>query len=123
MSCKDRIILKNLQAFCKLGSYDFERILGQSVIINLELELDLSKAGKSNNLEDTIDYVAVSLMIREFAQSKEFYLIETLAEEISVKLFERFAKLEAILLEINKTIVNAEQFSGNPAIKIYRTRS
>ncbi len=119
---QDCIILKDLQAFCKLGSYDSERILGQSVIINLELELDLSPAAKSNRIEDTIDYVEVSLMIRKLAQSKEFLLVENLAYEITETLFKHFDKLEAILIEINKTIVNAEQFTGKPSIRIYRKR-
>lgn len=119
---QDCIILKDLQAFCRLGSYDHERILGQSVIINLELELDLNSAAKSNCIKDTIDYVEVSIMIRKLAQSKEFLLIENLAHEIVGTLFKHFDKLEGILLEINKTIVNAEQFTGKPSIRIYRKR-
>lgn len=119
---KDRIILKNLQAFCKLGSYDHERILGQSLIIHLELELDLALAARSNRVEDTIDYVEVSLVIRKLAQSREFLLIENLAQEIAEALFNHFDKLEGVLIEINKTIVNAEQFTGSPSIRIYRTR-
>ncbi|MDD9899007.1 MAG: dihydroneopterin aldolase [Candidatus Melainabacteria bacterium] len=118
----DCIILKDLQAFCKLGSYDFERVLGQCVFMNLEMELDLSKAGKSNDIVDSIDYVEVAVAIRELCQSKEFHLIEHLAHEIIEMLFERFSKLEGIVIEINKTIVNAEQFSGNPSIRLYRTR-
>ena len=118
---KDCIILKDLQAFCKLGSYDSERILGQCVIINLELELD--PAGRSSRIEDTVNYVEVSIMVRTLAQSKEFLLVENLAHEIVEKLFKHFDKLEAILIEINKTIVNAEQFTGNPSIRIHRSRS
>ena len=118
----DCIRLRDLQAFCKLGSYDFERILGQSVCIDLEMELDLSAAGKSNDVADSIDYVDVAVAIRELSQSKEFQLIEHLAHEIIVMLFERFPKLEGILIEITKTIVNAEQFSGSPSIRLYRTR-
>lgn len=119
---QDRIILKNLQAFCRLGAYDHERILGQSLIIHLELELDLAPAAKSNKIEDTIDYVEVSLIVRRLAQSREFLLIENLAQEITDTLLQRFNILQAILIEINKTIVNAEQFTGNPSIKIYRKR-
>jgi dihydroneopterin aldolase len=92
-------------------------------MINLELELDLAPAARSNRIEDTIDYVAVSLIVRTLAQSKEFLLVESLAHEITETLFKHFNKLEGILIEINKTIVNAEQFTGNPSIKIYRSRA
>lgn len=119
----DRIILRDLQAFCKLGIYDHERILGQSLLIQLELELDLNLAAKSDNVRDSIDYVAVSLAIRQLAQNKNFLLIEHLAHEIITMLFAKFNKLEGVLIEVNKTIVNAEQFSGKPAVRLYRTRA
>ena len=118
----DKVSLKNLQAFCRLGIYDSERILGQCININIDLFFDLSIAGKSNQIKDTIDYVKVSLTIRELAQSKEFLLIENLCEEICQTLFKKFPILEGIDLEITKSIVNADQFTGTPVVRIYRKR-
>ena len=120
---QDKVSLKDLQAFCKLGIYDSERILGQCININIDLFFDLSVAGKSNKIEDTINYVDVSLTIRELAQSKEFLLIENLSEEICKKLFDKFPILEAIELEITKSIVNADQFTGTPVVRVYRKRA
>jgi dihydroneopterin aldolase len=118
----DKVSLKNLQAFCRLGIYDSERILGQCININIDLFFDLSIAGKSNQIKDTINYVEVSLTIRELAQSKEFLLIENLCEEICQTLFKKFPILEGIDLEITKSIVNADQFTGTPVVRIYRKR-
>jgi dihydroneopterin aldolase len=120
---QDKVSLKNLQAFCKLGIYDSERILGQSININIDLFFDLSIAGKSNKVEDSINYVDVSLTLRELAQSKEFLLIENLAEEMCKALFNKFSILEAVNLEITKSIVNADQFTGTPVVRIYRKRA
>lgn len=119
---RDKVSLKNLQAFCRLGIYASERILGQCININIDLFFDLSIAGKSNQIKDTINYVEVSLTIRELAQSKEFLLIENLCEEICQTLFKKFPILEGIDLEITKSIVNADQFTGTPVVKIYRKR-
>lgn len=119
---KDKIRLKNIQAFSKLGIYDHERVLGQVLFIDLELELCLKEASTSNKLENTIDYVAVSVMIREFCQSKEFYLIEGLAHEITLILFKNFPRIKGATIEIKKTIINAEHFSGQPSIRIHRLR-
>ena len=80
MTATDKISLKNLQAFCRLGIYDQERILGQCININIDLFFDLSIAAKSNKVRDSINYVDVSLTIRELAQSKEFLLIENLCK-------------------------------------------
>lgn len=120
---KDAVLLKDLQAFCKLGIYDSERILGQSVLIQLELEFDLNKCAKSNKIEDSINYVDVSLLVREFAQSKDFFLIENLAHEIIQMLFAKFNILESVKIEITKTIVNADQFTGTPAVRMCRDRA
>lgn len=120
---KDKVSLNNLQAFCKLGIYDSERILGQSININIDLFFDLSISGKSNKVEDSINYVDVSLTLRELAQSKEFLLIENLAEEMSKSLFNKFSILEAVNIEITKSIVNADQFTGTPVVTIYRKRA
>lgn len=119
---KDQIIIREIQAFSRIGVYDFERELGQSLIIDLGLELDLSKAGKSNKLEDSVDYTAVSVLVRKTAQEKDYFLLENLAQEIAVKLFENFSSIENIIMEIHKPIVNAEKFSGKVAIKIHRSR-
>lgn len=120
---KDKVSLNNLQAFCKLGIYDSERILGQSININIDLFFDLSISGKSNKVEDSINYVDVSLTLRELAQSKEFLLIENLAEEMCAILFNKFSILEAVNIEITKSIVNADQFTGTPVVTVYRKRA
>lgn len=119
---KDQIIIHEIQAFSRIGIYEFERELGQSLIISLDLELDLAKAARTNKLEDTIDYTAVSILVRKIAQEKEYFLLENLAHEIVIKLFESFSLIENITLEIHKPIINAEKFSGKVAIKIHRQR-
>ncbi len=119
---KDSIVINEINAFSKIGLYDFERELGQNLVINLELETDLSKAAKSNAIEDTVDYTKVSVKVREIAQKKEYLLVENLAEEIVLELFNSFKLIEAIKLELHKTIINAEKFSGKIAIRIYRQR-
>jgi dihydroneopterin aldolase len=122
MSAADSIVLQEIQVFSRLGLYDHERRLGQTLIVDLELKLDLSLAGKSTKVADTIDYAAVSVLVRELGQSREFILIEELAHEIITMLFAKFEKLEGIKIEVHKTIINAQEFSGKASVKLYRTR-
>lgn len=119
---KDAVLLKDLQAFCRLGIYDSERILGQCINIQLELEFCLDKVAKTDNVKDSINYVEVSIAVREFAQSRDFLTIENLALEIIQMLFAKFNILEGVLIEITKTIVNADQFTGTPAVRMCRAR-
>lgn len=119
---KDCVFLKDLQAFCRLGIYEIEHKLGQCLRIELELEFDQEKAGKTDSINDTINYVDVSITVRELAASRPFMLLENLAQEITDTLFKKFEILDAIKLEIHKNIVNADQFAGTPGIKVYRER-
>ncbi|MCE2929404.1 MAG: dihydroneopterin aldolase [Candidatus Caenarcaniphilales bacterium] len=120
---KDCIILKDLQAFCRLGTYTEEHALGQNLNINLVLEIDLKQAGIKDDVKLSTNYVDVSIAVRTLCQSRIFYTLENLAHEICTLIFDKFAKIDGIQIEITKTIVNAVSFTGTPIIRIYRTRA
>jgi FolB domain-containing protein len=50
--------------------------------VNLSLECDLAPAGRSDEIDDTINYVTIKDGIVRLAESNEFFLIERLATEI-----------------------------------------
>lgn len=79
----DRIIIRDLRVRCIIGINDDERRDKQDVIINISLYADLSKAGRSDRTEDTIDYRAVKKRILNMAESSHYYLIEALAEAVA----------------------------------------
>lgn len=118
----DQIHLKGIECYCKLGVYDIERELGQCVHIDLELDLDLSNAGKSDNVSDTINYVDISNTVQEITKSKPYHLIEHLCQSICNGLFEKFSKLNAVQIHIFKPVINATGFTGSASVKIYRKR-
>lgn len=120
--CKDQMLLKNIQAFCRLGVDRDERARGQSVRVDLALEMDLNKACKSDNIKDTISYVEISKTVQEIAKIKEYFLIEHLCEEISSGLLEKFMEILSVDITIHKPIINAEGFSGDASIRIHRNQ-
>jgi dihydroneopterin aldolase len=61
------------------GLFDVERENRQPFIVDVELELDLSKAGKSDDLNDSIDYNDVAILIHNEIVGPPVKLIETLA--------------------------------------------
>ena len=79
----DKIRIKDLALRCIIGINTEERREKQDVIINATLYADLSKAGKSDDFEDTIDYKAVKLKILGLVETSSFYLVEALAENIA----------------------------------------
>ena len=79
----DRILISDLGVRCIIGVNDDERREKQDVLINLALSVDLSKAGKSDRFEDTVDYRAIKKEIVGMVENSNFHLVEALAEAIA----------------------------------------
>lgn len=79
----DRIHLRELRASCVIGTGEAERERRQELVLNVALALDLSAAGRSDRLGDTVDYSTLARGIVEVAEGSSFRLIERLAEEIA----------------------------------------
>ena len=79
----DRIVIGDLLARCIIGIRDDERKEKQDVLINLALDVDLRKAGKSDRIEDSVDYRAINKQILSMAENSQFYLVEALAQAVA----------------------------------------
>ncbi len=68
------------------GVFPAERELGGRLTVDVELEADLSAAGVSDRLQDTVDYVRAYRLVREVVQGEPCHLIETVAERVAARL-------------------------------------
>ena len=87
----DIVYLSDLRIETTIGIYDWERRTRQTVILDIEMGTDISKAAASDKIEDTLDYKAVAKRIIAFVGESEFRLVETLAERISDILLNEFS--------------------------------
>jgi len=81
----DIVFIKELCIETVIGVYDWERKIKQIICIDLELGTDISTASSSDNIDNTVDYKAVTKRLKSFIGESEFQLVEALAEE-SVKI-------------------------------------
>ena len=79
----NKIFVKDLEIEALIGIFDWEREVKQLIKISYEVEVDIEKAFKSDNIEDTFDYKTTSKKIIKFVEKSSFQLIEALAEKIS----------------------------------------
>jgi FolB domain-containing protein len=79
----DKIIISDLLVRTIIGVNDHERINRQDVVINCSLSVDLSASGKSDRLEDSVDYRALNKKIVAMAEHSKFFLVEALAQAIA----------------------------------------
>ncbi len=86
----DIIFLGGLEATTIIGIYDWERETKQTIVLDIEMAFDISKAAKTDDIEHTLDYKAVSERIVSFVEQSEFFLVEKLIEEIASLLLTEF---------------------------------
>lgn len=87
---RDIVYINELEAETVIGIYDWERKIRQKVVLDLEMQSDIYKGSVTDNIEDALDYKAVSKRLAAFIEDSEFFLVETLAENISNILLNEF---------------------------------
>ena len=89
----DTIFICELKVKTKLGVPAWERMVAQTIILDIEIGYDLTKAGKSDAIADTIDYGAVVACIHDTLKEHSFQLVEALAEHICQLILSEFGAL------------------------------
>lgn len=97
----DRIFLRGLTAECIIGFIDWERLVKQTVVVDIELPVDCAQAAASDEVADTVDYKRVAKRVVSYIEASEFKLVETLAHRLAVLLLEEFG-LQWVRLSLNK---------------------
>ncbi len=100
----DKILLKNMMFYAFHGVYEYERTIGQRFYVDVEYEVDTRSAGKSDNLNDTIDYTAIYACIKKITETKQFQLLEALAEHIAAEIL-ALNSIAAVTVRVRKPAV------------------
>ena len=117
----DRILIKDLRARCILGINDDERREKQDVVINLALSADLHKAGKSDRIDDAVDYRSLKKRILALVEDSSYYLVEALAERIGEVCLEHHPGIVQAQVTVEKP--SALRFARSVGVEITRDRS
>ena len=78
----DTISITGLRLTGYHGVFDFEKQDGQEFVIDLEVHLDLSRAGESDDLSHTLDYSVLVEQVAQRVTGAPVDLIEKLADDI-----------------------------------------
>jgi dihydroneopterin aldolase/D-erythro-7,8-dihydroneopterin triphosphate epimerase len=116
----DRIYIRDLLTRCIVGIYDEERRAKQDVIINLVLYTDLSMAGRTDRIEDTVDYKRIKKDVIELVENSSFFLIERLAQAIADCCLEA-SGVRRVQVTVDKP--GALRFARSVAVEIVRERA
>jgi FolB domain-containing protein len=79
----DMIHIKDLLLRTILGINEEERRNRQDVLINIILYADTRAAGRSDDIDDAVNYRTITKQIIELVEGSTFFLVEKMAAEIA----------------------------------------
>jgi len=79
----DRIELRGLRALGTHGALPEEQLRAQPFEVDLDIVVDVRRAGATDDLDDTVDYGAVAGIAERVVTTERFSLLERLAERIA----------------------------------------
>jgi D-erythro-7,8-dihydroneopterin triphosphate epimerase len=115
----DRILINDLLIRCIIGVHEEERGDKQDVVVNLAVTTDLQKAGRSDRIEDALDYSILKKKIMAMADNSRFFLAEAFAEAVADICLENPA-VSQVLVRVEKP--TALRFARSVGVEITRKR-
>ncbi len=90
--------------------------------MDLELYRPLRRAGRSDNLDDTINYQSIYETVESFTKNHKFYLIEALAESIAREIIKNYL-VEKLIIRVRKPNAPVQGVLDEVEVELKRTRA
>jgi dihydroneopterin aldolase len=79
----DRLILQDIEVECRIGTTEQERASAQPLRIDVAIAIDAAQIAAQDQVQGALDYARVVERVRAICASKEFNLLETLADRLA----------------------------------------
>lgn len=87
----DRLVIRNLQVPTLIGVYDFERTAQQTLRLDITLYTDTRQAGRTDDLQYTLNYADVASKAVTFGAQATYQLLEAFAAALCAELLAHYA--------------------------------
>lgn len=115
----DLILIKGLRFDCIVGINPPERINPQPVQLDLEIGTNISNAAATEDIRSTVDYGDIANAVETFVIARQFFLLETLAEQTTKMILDRWLVSSVRLTVLKPQAIPHADAAG---ISIYRCR-
>ncbi len=115
----DQIFIKDLLIRGVIGISEREREQPQDILVNIVLFADISRAGTTDNVDDSVNYRTVAKKILAHVEKVQRYTVEALATDIS-ELVLAEPHVESVRVRVEKP--GAVRFSKSVGVEIERQR-
>ncbi len=95
------IEIEGMEFYAFHGHFDVEKIAGNRFQVNLKIEAELSEAGKTDKLEDTLDYQKAYLIVKK-EMSVPSDLLENVCQRIINRIKSEFPEALKVTVKLSK---------------------
>lgn len=115
----DTIAVMGIRARGRHGVLDFEREMGQTFVVDVEMAVDTAQAGRSDDLAHTVDYGSVATQVAAIITGPPFQLIEALAESIAQRV-KAFPGVDQVTVTVHKPYAPVTEVFEDVIVRITR---
>lgn len=118
----DKIYVNGMAFYGYHGVFPEENKLGQRFYVDVILELDLGKAGKTDNLTYTVNYADIYNICQKVVEGEVCKLVETVAEKIAQNILQICTIVEECTIKVTKPDPPIPGHYQSVAVEIKRGR-
>ena len=118
----DRIEVRDLEVLAFCGALPEEQVRRQPLRLDLDIYLDLAPAGRSDQLDDTVDYGAVALGLAERLGEERYQLLERLVHRAAELVLES-PLVSAVTVSARKLRPPVPLHVDTTGVRIHRSRT
>ena len=115
----DQVFIRDLVARGIIGINGWEREKPQEILINIVLLADLHRVGKSDNIQDSVNYRTVAKKVLAHAETIQRQTVEALAADIARLCLEE-PSVQKVRVRVEKP--GAVRFSSSVGVEIERAK-
>ncbi len=118
----DAIFVSGLALHAYHGVMQHEAKVGQTFKLDLELDLDLADASRTDKLKDTVSYDTVVKTASEAFCARRYRLVEAAAGAVAAALLERCPQVRSARITVHKPHAPIAATFDDVGVTITRTR-
>lgn len=98
----DKIKIKDLELYCRHGVFPEEKVLGQKFLFSAVLYLSTRAAGRTDELEKSVNYGEICHFIHGYMEEHTYKLLEAALEHLAEAILLKWTQIESLTLEVKK---------------------
>ena len=96
------ISIINLEISCIIGILPNERVKEQTLLLDINLDVDIGGSTFADDINETIDYTTIAEMATQLASTKKYNLIESFCKDLNNLFLDTFKVIQKTRITVKK---------------------